>query len=295
MDIKIGEPTPPESNAQVTTAEVQVTKTEVAQPDIKTAAEETLKKVTEQINPPKSKGKIMKVVVIGTILAGLVVYMAPNALNFAKERVRSILAPQVAVQTETRPETKYGAPALPPINDPLPEPPGPAPMPLPIAPIDAKVEEIRSYYIRLAHQNGKIEVRTGGSTNWRLNNPCTILQGPFSASQHAIKTPGTTYAVFETYDAGRLACYNMLFGTAKYKTRTVSEAMELFAPADEGFKPSKYLSAMKKAGININSTMSQLSEPNRQALIDTIMKVEDFIDGRVLIFNSAQEFKEKGY
>tara|TARA_R110000868_G_scaffold25423_9_gene99200 strand:- start:15197 stop:16138 length:942 start_codon:yes stop_codon:yes gene_type:complete len=160
---------------------------------------------------------------------------------------------------------------------------------------EAKVLEARDYYLRIFNEDGSISVRTGGSLAWRINNPCRILYGKFSASQGAFDK-ADKFGVFKSYDAGRKACYELLFTSEHgYKQITVNDAMKRFAPESEGFKPITYVKALSKAGISSTVEMNDLSEAKRQKMIDVIMDVEVFIPGRVVEFESEADFNKRGY
>jgi len=159
----------------------------------------------------------------------------------------------------------------------------------------AEVLVARDYYLRMLLNDQTVQVRTGGTLNWRMNNPCSILYGKFAVSQNAIGK-ASKYAVFETYEAGRKACYVLLFESEHgYKNKNLADAMKRFAPLKEGFKTQKYIDALKKIRVNTATIMVNLPENKRQQMIDMLMEIEDFIPGKVIVFESLEDFDRNGY
>jgi hypothetical protein len=200
----------------------------------------------------------------------------------AKETLDHVMASRLPKEDKTPPAVKSEAPG-PIVED--------------KEPVRAKVGvlEVRDYYLRIQKEDGSVEVRTGGSRSWRLNNPCTILYGKFSVSAGAIGR-AEKFSVFETYPEGRKACFELLFESDHgYKDKSIEDAIKRFAPASEGFKTNEYLKGVRVIGVPLTTKMSELSEARKNKLIDILMDLEDFIPGKVIKFESLGDFKKRGY
>lgn len=239
--------------------------------------------------PKTPSGKIAALLVLG-VLVGVGYAYRKEAVEHVQNvagYVKGGGATKVAKVEETVPVSKFE-----PANN-VPEPEE-APQVRPEA-LPAQILEVRDYYIRVLNEDQTVIVRTGGSRSWRLANPCSILYGKFAKESGAIGK-ADKYAVFPTQDAGRKACYDLLFVSDHgYKNLKVAEAIRRYAPLKEGFKTDKYLKAVAKLKINTGTEMTDLSEAKRNQLIDMFLDVEDFIVGRVVEFDSKKDFKARGY
>ncbi len=166
-----------------------------------------------------------------------------------------------------------------------------------------RIAEQRELYIRIEHSNGKISIRTGGSRSWRNANPCSLLYGTFAKSQDALggdlqkNKNGYTQSIFETYEQGRNACFELLFKSDHgYKQLSIQDAIKRFAPASEDFKQEKYMKAMKaNLGVPLTVKMTDLSDSKKEKMIDILLDVEDFLPGKVFMYKDMNDFKERGH
>lgn len=252
---------------------------------LKEAAEDTIKRAEEKTGIVKIRKWVVFLPLIAIVGTGL--YYAYHGSETLKNGWKKSIATQVPEIEKTVPEIKPEAP----INIPT-QPPK-----------SSNIDEIRDYYLRLALADGSIEVRTGGSNSWRTNNPCFILYGKFSQGKGAIGGYPVTIAkkkvtasVFDSYELGYQACYDLLFNSEHgYKELTVADAVRRFAPQAKRFNTAKYLRAVRTAKINDGLITGELDEGQRKRLVESLIKIEDFIPGKVVKFRSADEFKERGY
>lgn len=132
-------------------------------------------------------------------------------------------------------------------------------------------------YTDLVGADGKA-VRRVGSRAWRNNNPGNIEFGPFAKSQGAIGTDGR-FAVFPTYEAGRAAKANLLWGGKGYRGKTIGEAIRRYAPPFENNTASYASTVAKAAGASINTPMASLTPNQRVLMMDAMERVEGFRPG----------------
>lgn len=160
-----------------------------------------------------------------------------------------------------------------------------------------KVLESKQYYLRVVNEEGQIELRTGGSITWRTNNPAKIMWGDWAKSQGAHE-PGKdqTVAIFPSEEIGRKANYTLLFLSKAYAHLTLENAIKKYAPSSEGYNTQKYLNFIKnKTKIDPNKVMKSLTETERNQILNAIKEYEEWIPGKVTVFNSEQDWKERGW
>lgn len=160
-------------------------------------------------------------------------------------------------------------------------------------PETAKVLQEKNLYLRLLKSDGRVEVRTGGSIAWRLNNPGRILYGDF-AKQYGAIGDFSKYAIFPDYETGRSILYDYLYKSNIYRNLTLKEAMYKYAPKNEA---ARYLKEAKKKLVVSDSTiMVEIGETKRQELIDKLQDLEGYnIKGVVKLYKDQDEWKAKGY
>src|SRR3990172_8645186 len=117
-----------------------------------------------------------------------------------------------------------------------------------------------------------------GARNWRNNNPGNIEYGPFARRMGAIGTDGR-FAVFPTYGMGRSAKESWLFD--KHKSKTVREAISIYAPPNEN-DTGRYTTAVSRGvGISPDAQLATLTPGQRQTMMDAMQRVEGFRPGRI--------------
>ena len=106
------------------------------------------------------------------------------------------------------------------------------------------------------YSNG--EKKIGGHRNWRNNNPGNIEYGKFAKSHGAIGTDGR-FAIFPSMEVGYKAQADLL-STKRYKSKTLAQAINMYAPSFENDTNSYINSVSKATGIPPNTPMSSLSK-----------------------------------
>jgi hypothetical protein len=121
-----------------------------------------------------------------------------------------------------------------------------------------------------------------GARNWRNNNPGNIEYGTFSVSMGAIGTDGR-FAVFPTLDMGMRAKEELLFGAkSRYAGLSISDALNRYAPPNENDTAAYINSVSRAIGVSPETKLNLLNSSQRQAMLDSINKVEGFKPGEVL-------------
>ena len=257
-----------------------------------TKVSENLKKLDEK-NPTEKKNKTKLILILGSfLLLGTGIYWFSNyGSAYLKDTFEYVSGkkkneevsikqqsplPIPEEKIETIEETKKNKPSKEETKSP-------------------EIIEVREYYIRIMNSDGTIVVKTGGSQSWRNDNPCSILYGNFSKENGAIGND-EKQSIFDSFKTGRKACYTLLFESAHgYKNLTVINALKRFAPSKEGFKTSKYIKEAEKFKIPINTTMKDLSEKDKNKVLDMIMKTEDYIVGKTITYENMEDFLKRGY
>lgn len=122
-------------------------------------------------------------------------------------------------------------------------------------------------------------VRQSGARNWRNNNPGNIEYGSFAKSHGAIGTDGR-FAIFPSYQVGRSAKEALLFSSSGYAGKTISQAINRYAPPVENNTTSYVNSVAGAIGVSADTPMSSLSSQQRAAMLDAMQKVEGFAVGK---------------
>lgn len=132
-------------------------------------------------------------------------------------------------------------------------------------------------YTIVAGPNGQA-LRRVGTRAWRNNNPGNIEYGPFAKAQGAVGTDGR-FAVFPTYEAGRVAKANLLWASKGYRGKTIGEAINRYAPPFENNTASYASTVARAAGASTNTPMASLSTAQRTLMLDAMERVEGFRPG----------------
>lgn len=134
-------------------------------------------------------------------------------------------------------------------------------------------------WTQVRDSDGKV-LTVEGNRNWRNNNPGNLEFGNFAKSQGAIGSDGR-FAVFPTYDAGRAAKETLLFESPSYRDRTISSAINRYAPPSEN-NTSAYVNAVAGAiGVDPSTPLSQLTPQQRAVMLDAMQRVEGWKVGTV--------------
>lgn len=160
----------------------------------------------------------------------------------------------------------------------------------------AKVLEVAKYMIAIELADGSVVKRTGGSLSWRLHNPGRLSYGKFAKSMGAIGSDGR-YAVFLTEAEGRKANKVMLFEDQRmgFSNLTILQAVEKYAPETIGGKPLQYAMVLAKAaGTKTSTLMRELSDEQREKVLDAIEVMESYTKGYIWTYKSVEEFRKQG-
>ncbi|WP_294956219.1 hypothetical protein [Sulfurovum sp.] len=109
-------------------------------------------------------------------------------------------------------------------------------------------------------------IKTGGHRNWRNNNPGNIItKGGFAKRHGAIGTDGR-FAIFPSMEAGYNAQVALL-RTKHYRNKTLSGAINRYAPRSENDTGAYIRSVVKRTGIAANTKMSSLSDKQLNSIV----------------------------
>ena len=148
-------------------------------------------------------------------------------------------------------------------------------------PIAGSVVEAGAGYTVVTNDEGQT-VRREGTRAWRNNNPGNIEAGRFADSMGAIGSDGR-FAVFPTYEAGREAKKALLFESSSYRDRTITSAINRYAPPSEN-NTNRYIRAVADAiGVSPGTRLSSLSDAQRETMLDAMERVEGFKEGREVV------------
>ena len=124
-------------------------------------------------------------------------------------------------------------------------------------------------------------VRREGNWNWRNNNPGNIRNSPSSPVAGASIPYGGDFMMFPSYEAGRQAHEDLLFGPG-YIDRSISGAITRWAPPSEN-NTQAYINAVSQAtGLPPFTPMAELNSTQRRQLQQAMERVEGPTAGRVI-------------
>ena len=115
-------------------------------------------------------------------------------------------------------------------------------------------------------------IRSGGSIAWRFFNPGNLRGSDLQCT--TIRTKGNgNFAVFPNGETGRLALHKLLFESTSYRDLSVRKAIYKYAPPSQN-NTVGYINKLRKGGINVESKLSSLTDPQKELLKDMIMTIE---------------------
>lgn len=125
--------------------------------------------------------------------------------------------------------------------------------------------------------NGTRLLKTGGSLNWRFNNPGNLIsvknqQGKIGVG--VVYNPDKhSFAIFSSIDAGENAKRSLL--KRKYKDYTIPEMMKKYAPGNDGNNPEAYANfIMSESGVAQGEKVGDLDDTKFSKVIKAISKKE---------------------
>jgi len=161
---------------------------------------------------------------------------------------------------------------------------------------DKPIQSIRGSgpgFIEIITPDGEVQ-RREGRANWRMNNPGNIRVSDWTKRQPGFIGVGDAgssgkFAVFSTLADGIRAKKNLLFGPgSSYINLSIKKAIERYAPESDGNKTSSYIDRVVQATkASPDTLLSQLSASQREAMFDTINKVEGFQVGKIQTVQTA--------
>lgn len=160
----------------------------------------------------------------------------------------------------------------------------------------ATVGLVKKYYLQLIHPDGTYELRTGGNSSWRYNNPGKLLYGNFAKLNGAIGRDGPL-AIFSTYDDGYEALSAYIFESDfGFKNATIKDAIEKLAPPSDGYDTKSYLKyVLSETGLKETKKLDTMDIDVRAKFLDAIQYQESFTAGNIIKFANKAEFEKKGY
>jgi hypothetical protein len=110
----------------------------------------------------------------------------------------------------------------------------------------------------IEYQDGSTEIRSGGSRQWRNNNPGAMWYGPFTRAQGAIGQDGR-FAIFPDADIGYQAIIARL-SSSEWTNFTLGNAIILnWAPKDENDSAAYAAFVEQKSGILLTRRLGGLT------------------------------------
>lgn len=149
------------------------------------------------------------------------------------------------------------------------------------------VEDAGAGYTVIRLADGSV-VRREGTRAWRNNNPGNIEYGDFARSMGAVGSDGR-FAVFPNYEAGRRAKERLLFNTSSYRNLSITGAVNRYAPSFENDTGAYTRSITDALGVPETTSLTSLSQGQRQTMLDTMERVEGFRVGREIRVSEATE------
>ena len=120
-------------------------------------------------------------------------------------------------------------------------------------------------------------LKTGGSLNWRFNNPGNLIsvknqQGKIGVG--VVYNPSKhLFAIFSSIEAGEKAKRSLL--KRKYKDYTIPEMMKKYAPGNDGNNPEAYANfIMAESGVSKEEKVGDLDDTRFSKVIKAINKKE---------------------
>ncbi|WP_431616071.1 TIGR02594 family protein [Enterobacter roggenkampii] len=125
--------------------------------------------------------------------------------------------------------------------------------------------------------NGTRLLKTGGSLNWRFNNPGNLISVKNQKGKIGIgvvyNPDKHSFAIFSSIEAGDNAKRSLL--KRKYKDFTIPEMMKKYAPGNDGNNPEAYANfIMSESGVAQGEKVGELDDTKFSKVIKAISKKE---------------------
>jgi len=126
------------------------------------------------------------------------------------------------------------------------------------------------------NSNGSQNIRSGGASSWRNNNPGNMVAG--APGFQPIEKNGTS-TIFADYSSGFNAIVANLH-TAKYFNGTVGDAIKTWAPAADNNDPVAYAKDVAAwTGVSAQTQMNTLTPAQINSVAHAIQREEGWIAG----------------
>lgn len=119
----------------------------------------------------------------------------------------------------------------------------------------------------------------GGTRAWRNNNPGNIRMSEFSKRMGAIGSAGG-FAVFPNEQTGSNAVKQLL-RSKNYQNKTIAGAISRYAPPSENNTAAYNNSIARLTGLDINRSMSTLTEQELDNVVNAIRQIEGWKPGKI--------------
>jgi hypothetical protein len=131
------------------------------------------------------------------------------------------------------------------------------------------------------NEDGSNVTHYGGNWTWRNQNPGNIGAGAWANRHGAIGKAGG-FAVFPSYEVGRVAIFDLLQGP-DFREKAIWDAIPRYAPASEN-DVKWYRNLVKQVtGLDLQKKIRDLSKKELEALVGAIERAEGkFKPGKVI-------------
>jgi len=131
------------------------------------------------------------------------------------------------------------------------------------------------------------DVKTGGTRNWRNNNPGNLEYNNYTKGLGAIGTDGR-FAIFPSMEAGFKAQMHMLTKGKNYKNLTLAQAIQRYAPPSENNTSAYIAQVVKTSGVPAGTIMGQMSEAQAMAVVKAMANHEGAKVGQLIKADGTQ-------
>ncbi len=151
-------------------------------------------------------------------------------------------------------------------------------IPLGSKPIDSShIVEHSQTRISIHRNDGREEIRLGGSRSWRNNNPGNLRPGKFADNHGSIGNAGG-FAVFPDEATGHAASIALL-KTPTYAKLTIDQAVSRRSPSSENDTLRLQNSIRKITGFSGREIVGNLNDEEISKFADAIKRTEGWIPG----------------
>jgi len=129
--------------------------------------------------------------------------------------------------------------------------------------------------------DGSKYIYIGGSLTWRANNPGALRHSNFTVRMGEIGVTTNGFAIFPNADVGRNANVALL-KTNNYQNKTLAQAIQAYAPSQDGNNPASYAARLARSmGVSINTYLRDMTDAQILHMVEGIRKIEGWRTGDV--------------